>query len=272
LTAAFLALPSVLFAAPEEAASNSSFELVSVARFGERAVAVIGLESGSRKVVKLGEDVGRTGYVLSEVDVGYVELTRGGEVVTLTIDNADAESIARRKAARDAKEAAVAVKKENDKAEKKKPKKSISEALILLKKKLGMKIEGEWKLENASAADIAAAIRKWTTGEDGESVPVRVLRHPNADNVSVTASGTGTTVVDALNMMSKEFSVPYTATHDGQLVIGSGYFFRKQQFGINDTMDDVAERYQADPGVLRGLNPPDPKQGSYLIVPVPVNP
>ena len=127
-------------------------------------------------------------------------------------------------------------------------------------------------LENASVDDIAAAVRKWTTGEDGQPVRVSVLRHPNADDARVTASGTGTSVAEALNMFSKEFAMPYTATHDGRVLLGSGYMFRKQQVGADDTLASIAERFETEASLMRDINAPDPKRGSYVIVPVPVNP
>ena len=70
-------------ASAQEEAAASPYELISVARFGDRATAVIGLGEDKRRLVKLGGPLANTGYTLTEVDVNYVELTKDGDVIAL---------------------------------------------------------------------------------------------------------------------------------------------------------------------------------------------
>ena len=73
----------------ETEATESPYELISVARFGDRATAIISGE-GSRRLVKLGGPFSNTGYTLTEVEIDYVELTRDGKTITLILNKADA--------------------------------------------------------------------------------------------------------------------------------------------------------------------------------------
>ena len=253
----------------QEESQENPYELISVARFGERATAVIGMGE-NRRLVKLGKPLANTGYVLTEVDVSYVELTKDGEVITLSLDKADEASIARRKAAReiaDAEKEKLA-KSEEEKA-KKEPKKE-SKALVGLRDQLNKKLE-KWEFDGSDVQGIATLLRKWTAGKEGGPLMVRVLSHAGAEPVSVRASGENNSITDILNLLNKDFNVPYAATPDGKILLGNGYKFQRHLVKPEETVEMIAEQHRADAGLIGEVNNGKFKAGKSVIIPVPAN-